>query len=322
MWYCIVCAKELFPFSKLNDENLILTLKGKKIKFVNVAQKGILEKTQFLQQINLGAESEQNFNITRYFNPNELREPPDKENFLKLFHLNISSLPYHCSELHSLLSECNIDFDVIGITESRIKRNQKALSNIEIPNYKVEQCSTESANGGALLYIKNDTLYKVRNDLKMYKSKNLESIFIEIINTNNKNIVVGYVYRHPGMDANEFNEHYLSILNEKLLLEKNKEIILMGDFNINLLRYNEDHNSTDFLDQIYSCSLIPCITSPKCLTPQSKTLIDNIFSTDTANEVITGNILTTSHQLAQFLLFPIRRTKPESKANNYCHNFK
>ena len=39
MWYCIVCAKELFPSSKLNDENLILTLKGKKIKFVNVAQK-------------------------------------------------------------------------------------------------------------------------------------------------------------------------------------------------------------------------------------------------------------------------------------------
>ena len=72
----------------------------------------------------------------------------------------------------------------------------------------------------------------------MYKSKNLESIFVEIINTNNKNIVVGCVYRHPSMEANEFNEHYLNILIEKLL-EKNKEIILMGDFNINLIRYNE-----------------------------------------------------------------------------------
>ena len=122
-------------------------------------------------QINLGTGSEQNVNITRYFNPNELKEPPDKKKYLKVFHLDISSLPYHCSELHSLLSACNIDFNVIGITESRIKRNQKALSNIEKPNYKVEQCSTESANGRALLYIKNDTLYKVRNDLKMYKSK-------------------------------------------------------------------------------------------------------------------------------------------------------
>ena len=139
-----------------------------------------------------------------------------------------------------------------------------------------------------------------------------------------KNIVVGCVYCHPSMVANGCNEHYLSILNEKLLLEKNKEIILMGDFNINLLRYYEDHNSTDFLDQIYSCSLIPCITSPTHLTPQSKTLIDNIFSTDdTVNEVIARNILTTlSDHLAQFLLFPIKRTKPESKVNNYCRNFK
>ena len=70
----------------------------------------------------------------------------------------------------------------------------------------------------------------------MCKSKNLESIFIEIINTNNKNIVVSCLYCHRSMDANEFNEHYLSICNEQLLLEKNKEIILMGDFNINVLR--------------------------------------------------------------------------------------
>ena len=83
------------------------------IKSVNVAQKRIREKTHFLQQINLGAESEQNFNITRYFNPNELKEPPNKEKFLRVSHLSILSLSYHCSELHSLLSVCNIVFDVI-----------------------------------------------------------------------------------------------------------------------------------------------------------------------------------------------------------------
>ena len=67
----------------------------------------------------------------------------------------------------------------------------------------------------------------------------------------------------------------------------------------------------------------PRIISPARLNPRSKPLIGNIFSTDTANEVITGNILTTlSDYVAQFLLFPIKRTKPESKANNYCRNFK
>ena len=69
------------------------------------------------------------------------------------------------------------------------------------------------------------------------------------------------------MDANEFNEDFFSILNGKLFLEKNKEIILMGDFNIGLLKYDEDHNSTDFLDQICSCSSIPRLTSPTRLTP-------------------------------------------------------
>ena len=73
----------------------------------------------------------------------------------------------------------------------------------------------------------------------MYRSKNVESIFIKIINTNNKNIAVGSVYRHPSMDANEFNKYYLSILNKKLFLGKNKEIILLGDFNINFLIYKQ-----------------------------------------------------------------------------------
>ena len=114
----------------------------------------------------------------------------------------------------------------------------------------------------------------------MCMNKNLESIFVEIINTSNKDIVVGCVYRHPSMDSNEFNKHFFSILNEKILLEKNKEITLMGNFDINLLRNNKDHNSTNFHDQIYICSLIPRITSPARLSLHSKTLTDNIFSTN------------------------------------------
>ena len=49
---------------------------------------------------------------------------------------------------------------------------------------------------------------------------------------------------------------------ENLLSEKNKEIILLGDFNIDFLKYEKDHNTEDFLDQKYSTSLVPHITSP------------------------------------------------------------
>ena len=53
--------------------------------------------------------------------------------------------------------------------------------------------------------------------------------------------------------------------------------VLMGDFNADLLKYEDDANTADFLDKIYSTSLIPQITSPTRITPQSETLIDIFF---------------------------------------------
>ena len=64
------------------------------------------------------------------------------------------------------------------------------------------------------------------------------------------------------MDVNEFNSLCLNTLSENLLSEKNKEIVLLGDFNIDLLKYEKDHNTVDFLDQLYSTSLLPHIRSP------------------------------------------------------------
>ena len=69
-----------------------------------------------------------------------------------------------------------------------------------INNYEIEHAPTESSNGGALLYIKKGLAYKVRNDLKVYKSKELESIFIEILNKNSKNRIVGCIYKHPTLN--------------------------------------------------------------------------------------------------------------------------
>ena len=131
-----------------------------------------------------------------------------------------------------------------------------------VSSVDIEHCPKEGPNGGALIYVKNDIIYKVRNDLKIYQSEKLESVFIEIIKSNNRNITVGCVYRHPSMEVNEFNSLFLNTLSENLLSEKNKEIVLLGDFNIDLLKYEKEHNTADFLDQMYSASLVPHITSP------------------------------------------------------------
>ena len=79
------------------------------------------------------------------------------------------------------------------------------------------------------------------------------------------------------MEVNEFNSLFLNTLSENLLSEKNKEIVLLGDFNIDLLKYEKDHDTVNFLDQMYSAPLVPHITSPTQITSHSRTLIDNIF---------------------------------------------
>ena len=73
------------------------------------------------------------------------------------------------------------------------------------------------------------------------------------------------------MELSEFNNGFFTYLCEKLLRGKNKDIVLMGDFNVDLLKYEDDANTADFLDKIYSTSLIPQITSPSRIRPRSET---------------------------------------------------
>lgn len=55
---------------------------------------------------------------------------------------------------------------------------------INLKNYNIEETQLNQKNGEALLYISSDVNYKVDNDLKIIKSKDLESILTEIINKN------------------------------------------------------------------------------------------------------------------------------------------
>ena len=184
------------------------------MKFTNVAEKRISNKTKLLHQKNLITRCKDN-NITKDFQSDELRnllQPCIEKEYLKTFHLNISSLPYRCSELHGLLSNCRINFDIIGMTEFRLKRNQKALQNINIPNYNIEHCPIEGPNGSALIYVKNGNIYKVRSDLKIYQSEKLESVLIETIKSNNRNIIIGCAYRHLSMELNEFKSLFRKYL--------------------------------------------------------------------------------------------------------------
>ena len=85
--------------------------------------------------------------------------------------------------------------------------------------------------------------------------------------------------------------------------KEDKTIVLLGDFNIDLLKYDTNKDSTAFLDLMYTNFLLPYVTTPTQVTSHSETLIDNIFSNKIEDDLISGNIITTiSDHYGQFLL--------------------
>ena len=104
------------------------------------------------------------------------------------------------------------------------------------------------------------------------------------------------------MDVNDFNKNLNPLLDK--LSRESKQVFLIGDFNINLLKYNEHQPTNEFLVSLVSNSFLPYIIQPTRLTSDSKILIDNIFPNVISHEVISGNITATiSDHLPQFFLF-------------------
>ena len=108
---------------------------------------------------------------------------------MNFLHLNISFLPYHFSELQKLLSSTKVNFDIIEISGPRIKQNKNPIDKINFQIYNIEHCTTEVANGDVLLYIKDDIIYKLGKNLKIYKSKYLQPTFLELINQSSKTLL-------------------------------------------------------------------------------------------------------------------------------------
>ena len=256
----------------------------------------------------------------RYYDIEEIQtlKIPNKSKCLSMFHINTCSLSKNFDDLEYLLKTTNMNFDIIAISETRITENMNKITNININNYAFEFTPTESSAGGTLIYVANHVAYKPRTDLQIYKKRDLESTFIEIINPKKSNIIIGCIYRHPNMDLNDFDNDYLNPLLIKLSKEK-KKVFLLGDFNVDLSKYDQQSPTNEFLESLASSMFLPYIIQPTRVTSNSKTVIDNIFSNIISTDIISGNLTATiSDHLPQFIIAPeIFRNSPSSKSNYF-----
>ena len=121
----------------------------------------------------------------------------------------------------------------------------------------------------------------------------IESIFIEVQNNRSKPFIVGIIYRpntFPLADLDRFISELLEV--QSKIASENKIAYLMGDYNINLLKFNTHQKTNDFIDNVISQGFIPHITKPTRVTTDSATLIGHIYSNRTYSNHSSGIIIT------------------------------
>ena len=128
----------------------------------------------------------------------------------------------HIDELKLTLSLLKNEFQIIVITEHKMRRGVVTTVNIDIPGYKPFIFDyTETRHGGTWFYVKDSFQIKVRDDLKFNSPGNFESTFIELIFPNTKFFIVGCIYRHlsSSVSLNHFTSDYIEPSLDKISLE-------------------------------------------------------------------------------------------------------
>ena len=172
-------------------------------------------------------------------------------------------------------------FSFIGIAETNIDADLKDL--YKLPGYVSEyndKFQSKLKGSGVGLYIK-DNFTHTRIDNLCKCTKNLESLFITITNLTNP-ITIGVLYRPPSGDKVASIEE----LEELFLRLPDKNVILLGDYNFNLL---DPKSCTSFENSLFSNNMIPVISLPTHERPGSKpSLIDNIMINSTEKLLAAG----------------------------------
>ena len=196
--------------------------------------------------------------------------------------LNCQSLPAKFDKIHLLVEELKLkgfEFSALCFQETWLNENSDT-SLYQLDNYNmISQGYKCTKHGGLAIYLHKKYTYCLKS---LYSTSQVwEALFIEISNLSKK-IIIGNIYRPP-KDSN-INIHIQQFMNEfepilRQLSNNNSHKVLLGDFNLDLLKLNDKPICCDYFDMMMSHSFKPTVTLPTRLNEHtnSASLIDNIY---------------------------------------------
>jgi exonuclease III len=235
---------------------------------------------------------------TAYFDTLQLSEKFQHNNKLSLMSLNIQSLPSKYEQLKELISDLSLKGCTPVVICLQETFNILDCSLFPLQNYQplIFINRTSSAGGGVGIYLKTNLTFKILKDKSTFIDKLYESLFLEIQTSKGKKMIVASIYRTNSKYSNMTSAEQFTQFNEILLntlssLNTNVDTYLLGDFNIDVLKYESSKQVSTYIDNLFSLGLLQTITKPTRCTNTSATLID-LAVTNSVSMQYTTAILT------------------------------
>lgn len=185
---------------------------------------------------------------------------------LKIGHLNVRSLQPHIEALSDAIRVHELD--IIGITETWLTRDhddQQLLLN----NFSFLRKDYRGRGSGVGIYI-----HRSLDFVQIQTVSTIEHLTVKV-SINSKNFLICVAYRNHDINYNTFIAELESIISQCLI--KHEFVILVGDFNINILN-SGDIMARAYLQAMQDVGFTQIITEPT----RGRSLLDHILVSDTA----------------------------------------
>ena len=283
IYHCsLKCELKLLPFFSLDEFDFVDYVGDGKLQYVS--KKKIRRKKPSFKKLN---DASAPSSLCEYLEPSDIHNVVNdtSPNDITIYHSNVCSLRKNLDKLFETFQNGTRLPDIIGVTETRLEEH---LSEIDIDGYEFEPCFSPTQAGGVGVYVANYLEYSVRRDLAL-NLDHCEDLWIEICThaktkhtkfKDNKKIVVGIIYRHPGSQYKRFCETLCK--NIDTINKSNKNFVIMGDVNVNLNKYNVVGTVTDYLQSIEGAGCLSFIDKAtrvvKRLDRWETSCIDHLYS--------------------------------------------
>ena len=269
-----------------------------------------------LQLINTMFDNMDAEDISKYYDLNSYNDMINSnKDSLTFLHLNTRSVKKKITCIEALIGSLACPPDVIAISESWLKPCNSKFNNLT--GYTAFHITRPVKKGGGVSLLVRSYLTADLIDEFSYINENIEICTIKLKITckstnSTNNYIISCIYRPHGKQENVgIFDNILTDILSKDTFSKNK-VILLGDFNIDLLNYMNHRPTGNFLSSMQAQNFFEVISRPTRFPPNPThrpSLIDHIYCNFTPtciSGILTGPI---ADHLPTFIVLPAVKPK-------------